>query len=405
VEHEPRIQQLSDDLEKQDLHPFHLPIGVRLTQDAHGRATRDSVCIRCDRVDGFPCLVGGKTDAQVICVDPALAHEKFALRTGAHVTRLETDPGGRTATAVVAELNDPDAPRNDRHPAGLANGSGVVGWHYMRHNNLAMIAVSKDPNPTRRPQAYICPVQVIRTSCRPDDERSDRRGPQVVGETVEVDQQQAEARGHGDSGHRDADVRDEVVAHPAQQRERENEGACNVASTAFCNRSRCHRRMYRGDSAPVASLHDQDADRHDEPEQRDRPDDGRAHAARRRGGIRPDGRRRTAPSSTRAPCARSPPSNPPSSGSTHMLPFRSCRSSNRAAYGITGATNVSRHRGRARPRRVPLLLRTAPRPGAGPRHRLRLLPLQPRKLLRRKVCTEVPAPARPDNGPDGQRDT
>src|SRR5690606_35692539 len=32
---------------------------------------------------------------------------------------------------------------------GLANGSGVVGRHYMRHNNLAVMAVSKEPNPTR----------------------------------------------------------------------------------------------------------------------------------------------------------------------------------------------------------------------------------------------------------------
>ena len=71
-EHEPRIQQLSDDLEKQGLHPFHLPIGVNLTQDEQGRATHASVCIRCDRVDGFPCLVGAKSDAQVICVEPAL---------------------------------------------------------------------------------------------------------------------------------------------------------------------------------------------------------------------------------------------------------------------------------------------------------------------------------------------
>ena len=41
-------------------------------------ATRDSVCIRCDRVDGFPCLLGGKADAQVICVDPALAARQRA---------------------------------------------------------------------------------------------------------------------------------------------------------------------------------------------------------------------------------------------------------------------------------------------------------------------------------------
>src|SRR5215207_11385720 len=108
VQHEPRIQQLSDDLEKQGLHPFHLPIGVRLMQDAHGMATRDSVCIRCDRVDGFPCLLGGKADAQVICVDPALEHDNVRLVTRANVIRLETDGGGRTVTAVVTEIGDAD---------------------------------------------------------------------------------------------------------------------------------------------------------------------------------------------------------------------------------------------------------------------------------------------------------
>ncbi|MFI1967242.1 GMC oxidoreductase [Streptomyces pathocidini] len=175
VEHEPRIQRLSDDLEKQGLHPFHLPIGVRLTQDAYGRATRTSTCIRCDRVDGFPCLVEGKSDAHVVCVDPALAHENVELVTNAHVRRLETDATGRTVTGVVAEVGDEGAARtttytgdivvvscgavnsallllasaNDRHPQGLANGSGVVGRHYMRHNNLALMAVSREPNDTR----------------------------------------------------------------------------------------------------------------------------------------------------------------------------------------------------------------------------------------------------------------
>ena len=105
VEHEPRIQQLSDDLEKQGLHPFHLPIGVDLIQDEHGRATRDSVCIRCDRVDGFPCLVQAKSDAQVICVDPALQHDNVSMLTNAHVLRLETDPTGRTVTQVVTEID------------------------------------------------------------------------------------------------------------------------------------------------------------------------------------------------------------------------------------------------------------------------------------------------------------
>ena len=62
-----------DDLERLGLHPSHLPIGVMLDQDDDGEAVHGSRCIRCDRVDGFPCLVEGKADAQTVCVDPALA--------------------------------------------------------------------------------------------------------------------------------------------------------------------------------------------------------------------------------------------------------------------------------------------------------------------------------------------
>ena len=171
VQHEQRIQQLSDDLEKLGLHPFHLPIGVDLTQDANGLATHDSVCIRCDRVDGFPCVLGAKSDAQVICVDPALQHENVELLTEAYVERLDTDVGGRTVNRVVTRLGDGSTVEfsadvvvlscgavnsaalllrsaNDRHPSGLANSSDVVGRHYMRHNNLALMAVSETPNPT-----------------------------------------------------------------------------------------------------------------------------------------------------------------------------------------------------------------------------------------------------------------
>ena len=114
VAHEPRIQQLSDDLEKLGLHPFHLPIGVDLHEDGARRAARTSVCIRCNRVDGFPCLVNGKSDAQVICVDPVLGQDNVTLVTGANVQRLETDPTGRTVTGVVTELADG---RSRRSPA------------------------------------------------------------------------------------------------------------------------------------------------------------------------------------------------------------------------------------------------------------------------------------------------
>ena len=37
---------------------------------------------------------------------------------------------------------------NDRHPHGLANSSDQVGRNYLRHDNLALIAFSREPNPT-----------------------------------------------------------------------------------------------------------------------------------------------------------------------------------------------------------------------------------------------------------------
>ena len=40
------------------------------------------------------------------------------------------------------------ASANDKHPAGLANGSDQVGRNYMFHNSQAVLAISKEPNPT-----------------------------------------------------------------------------------------------------------------------------------------------------------------------------------------------------------------------------------------------------------------
>ena len=44
VQHEPRIQALSDDLLKLGLHPSHLPLGVLLDQDEHGGALPPTRC-------------------------------------------------------------------------------------------------------------------------------------------------------------------------------------------------------------------------------------------------------------------------------------------------------------------------------------------------------------------------
>ncbi|HTX85948.1 MAG TPA: GMC family oxidoreductase [Streptosporangiaceae bacterium] len=172
VQHEPHIQELSDGLERLGLRPFHMPLGVQLTQDAAGQATRDSLCIRCDRIDGFPCLLGAKADAESAVIRPALAaYPNLTLLTGTTVERLVTDPGGRSVAGVEVSLPDgsPHAftadivvlsagailsaalllkSANEKHPRGLANSSDLVGRNYMRHNNLALIALSREANPT-----------------------------------------------------------------------------------------------------------------------------------------------------------------------------------------------------------------------------------------------------------------
>jgi choline dehydrogenase-like flavoprotein len=166
VSHEPRIQQLSEDFAAQGLHPFPVPLGIMLDE----RNRRASRCVRCATCDGHPCLVGAKSDAQVVCVDPALEHENVTLVTGAYVTRLETSASGREVTAVHVERNGEREvytadvvvvscgainsvalllrSASDRHPRGLANGSDVVGRHYMGHVNSVLMALSRCPNPT-----------------------------------------------------------------------------------------------------------------------------------------------------------------------------------------------------------------------------------------------------------------
>ncbi len=166
VSHEPRIQQISDTLRDAGYHPFHAPCGI-LFDEANRPA---STCIRCATCDGYPCLVHAKSDAEVIAVRPVLGLENVTLLADAEVQRLETDPAGRTVTGVVVsrggqtEVYTGDIvvvsagaansarillrSASDRHPDGLANGSGLVGRNYMFHNSNAVVAIDKEPNDT-----------------------------------------------------------------------------------------------------------------------------------------------------------------------------------------------------------------------------------------------------------------
>jgi choline dehydrogenase-like flavoprotein len=166
VSHEPRIQQLSDDLAAAGYQPFHAPCGVMLDE---GNMPY-SACVRSQNCDGFPCLLHAKSDAEVIAVRPALEHPKVTLLTNATAVKLNTNADGTAVTEVVVDRDGERetyagdmvavscgaansaklllASANDRHPNGLANGSDQVGRNYMFHNSQAVLALSKEPNPT-----------------------------------------------------------------------------------------------------------------------------------------------------------------------------------------------------------------------------------------------------------------
>jgi choline dehydrogenase-like flavoprotein len=188
VSHEPRIAQLAADFAAAGLHPFHAPCGVMLREDNMPY----SACVRCSTCDGFPCLVHAKSDAEVLGVRPALEHPNVTLLTGATVVELRTNAAGSAVTEMVVERGRDDGATGgesgagngggrgagageresytadivvvscgaantaklllrsatDKHPGGLANGSDQVGRNFMYHDCQAVLAVSKEPNPT-----------------------------------------------------------------------------------------------------------------------------------------------------------------------------------------------------------------------------------------------------------------
>jgi choline dehydrogenase-like flavoprotein len=166
VSNEPRIQQLFDDLKAAGYHPFPAPCGVMLDEEDMA----NSRCIRCRTCDGFPCMVHAKSDAEVMGVRPALKFPNVTLLRNSRVLKLNTTTNGSSVKEVVVERDGKTETfggdivviscgaansaklllmsANDKHPNGLANGSGQVGRNYMYHNSMAVLAISKEPNPT-----------------------------------------------------------------------------------------------------------------------------------------------------------------------------------------------------------------------------------------------------------------
>jgi choline dehydrogenase-like flavoprotein len=165
VSHEPRMQELANGFSNVGLHPFNLPLGLKLNEVDRSLGN----CIRCNTCDGFPCLTQGKADAEVNCIEPIRRNSNVTLLTEAKVTRLITSPSGREVTQVEAEINGELQTfggdiivvacgainsaalllqsSNDNHPNGLANSSDQVGRNLMKHNCTALVQLSTKLNP------------------------------------------------------------------------------------------------------------------------------------------------------------------------------------------------------------------------------------------------------------------
>ncbi len=165
VSNEPRIQEVFDGLTRIGHKPFHLPMGVRLLENDRVA----SPCIKCNTCDGYPCMIHAKSDADILCVRPSLAHPGVTLLRNALVRRL---------IATGTQVSSVEAIVEGEHRSfsadvvvlaagainsavillrsGLANGSDQVGRNFMKHNNVAMSAISKVPNPTIFQKTFGC---------------------------------------------------------------------------------------------------------------------------------------------------------------------------------------------------------------------------------------------------------
>lgn len=140
VNHEPVMQPIVDALSSQGLHPASLPLSLtRQDDDPTG-------------------------DAEVFGINLALQHNNITLKTMARVVSLHTNPSGTEIKGVQAEVGGQAilytshivvlacgavnsaalmlASFNEKHPNGLANGSGQVGRNLMKHQLTVIVARS-----------------------------------------------------------------------------------------------------------------------------------------------------------------------------------------------------------------------------------------------------------------------
>ena len=148
VPHAPVMARIVEQLRLLGLNPSSLPLGLL-------RLGQEGGCVLCSTCNSFPCKVHAKSDAEVVCIHEAVRRPTVTLWTNALARRLHVDSCGRKIEAVEVEHNGHvvrvEAPvvivscgavnsaalllrsTQAKHPAGLANSSGLVGRRYMAH--------------------------------------------------------------------------------------------------------------------------------------------------------------------------------------------------------------------------------------------------------------------------------
>jgi choline dehydrogenase-like flavoprotein len=148
VPHAPGMARIVEQLRLLGLNPSSLPLGLL-------RLGQENGCVLCSTCNSFPCKVHAKSDAEVVCIHEAVRRPTVTLWTNALARRLHVDSCGRKIEAVEVERNGHvvrvEAPfvivscgavnsaalllrsTHAKHPAGLANSSGLVGRRYMAH--------------------------------------------------------------------------------------------------------------------------------------------------------------------------------------------------------------------------------------------------------------------------------
>lgn len=147
IAHEPLVQGISDTLSKQGFHPVHLPLGLG-----------DS----------------GRTDAEDTGITPALTSNTVTLKTSAQVICLHTNPSGSEVKAVEARIGEQSylfmghvvvlscgavnsaalllRSANEKHPNGIANGSGQVGRNLMKQLLSVVVQLTSGANSGQFPR-------------------------------------------------------------------------------------------------------------------------------------------------------------------------------------------------------------------------------------------------------------